>query len=164
MHRLFTCAFVVWGVRVGVGRWWLGVVICGCHSSGIGSHDDQFVVAELVVEAVFVGDTPRPLAGQAMGQGLGRADAGCRVAGGFVDHAVDSLEDRSFVAPGDVVLPAAAGDADLYVTSCWGWISSWTLVRLASVSVMLRAGAQCWSGDRGRWAVFRERHSSAETR
>ena len=59
-------------------------MIGGCHRSGIGLHDDQFVVAELVVEAVFVGDTPRPLAGQAMGQVLGRADAGCRVAGGFL--------------------------------------------------------------------------------
>jgi hypothetical protein len=50
-------------------------VICGCHSSGIGVHDDQFVVVELVVEAVFVGDMPRPLVGQAMGQALGRAEA-----------------------------------------------------------------------------------------
>jgi hypothetical protein len=56
-----------WGVRVGVGRWCLGVAIYGCHSSGIGLPDDQFVIAELAVEAVFVGDTPRPLAGQAMG-------------------------------------------------------------------------------------------------
>ncbi|MGH3751655.1 MAG: hypothetical protein ACRDRP_02990 [Pseudonocardiaceae bacterium] len=47
-------------------------------------------MAELVVEAVFVGDAPRLLAGQAMGQVLGRA--GCRVAGGFFDHAVDPLE------------------------------------------------------------------------
>lgn len=32
-----------------------------------GLHDDQLVVAELVNEAVFVGDTPRPIAGQVMG-------------------------------------------------------------------------------------------------
>lgn len=99
-----------------------------------------------------------------MGQALGLADAGYRVAGGFFDHEVDPLEDRLFVGPGDVVLPAVAGEADLPVTLCWGSISSWTVVRPASASAMLRAGARCWSGDRGRWAVSRERHSSAETR
>ena len=58
-----------------------------------------------------------------MGQALGLADAGYRVAGGqtaepvpsgkqdvgFFDHAADPLEDRPFGGPGDVVLSAGTG-------------------------------------------------------
>jgi hypothetical protein len=40
-----------------------------------------------------------------MGQSLGLADAGCRVAGGFFDHAVDPLEDHPFVGAGDESCP-----------------------------------------------------------
>lgn len=74
----------------------LGVAICGCHSSGIGLDDDQFVVVELVVEAVFVGDTPRPLPDRLWDRRSGVPMPGCRVAGGFFDHVVDPLEDRPF--------------------------------------------------------------------
>ena len=46
-----------------------------------GLHGDQFVCrGELVDEAVFVSDAPRPIVGQVMGQALGLADAGYRVA------------------------------------------------------------------------------------
>lgn|SRR5215211_833744 len=90
--------------------------------------DDQFVVAELINEAVFVGDAARPVAGQIMGEALRLADSRPRITRRFLDHAINSPENGAFASPRDIVIPCITRKADLHATSCCGSINSRTLV------------------------------------
>src|SRR4249920_3813566 len=115
-----------------------------------GLHDDEFILTELVDEAVFIGDAARPVAGEVVGEAFGLSDALSRVPRSFLDHAVDALEDRPFADPGNIVLPSITGEADLHAMSCCGSISSSTAVRPASASAMLRSSRSALAGDRSR--------------
>ena len=62
-------------------------------------HDDQLVVAELINEAVFVGDAARPVAGKVMGEALGLADSASRITRCFFDDAINPPENGPFTCP-----------------------------------------------------------------
>ena len=77
--------------------------------------DEQAIVRGLVDEAVFVVDPTGPVPFEGVFEGLGLADAGERLAGGFADELVDPGQGLCVcLLPVKVILPGGLGEDEFH--------------------------------------------------